>query len=96
MKATLKPCNEVEVEIEGTKLPGRFRVASEWEGFVKLVSDSPRQELIVHQMPPPKNPWDYIAKIFGGNRILQPEHETEIVKGDCIPKHLLPPESKET
>lgn len=90
MKATLKPCNEVEVEIEGTKLPGRFRIVSEWEGFIKLACDAPRQELIVHQLSRPANPWDFIPAIFGGNNIKQGEQPTTIIKGDCIPKHLQP------
>ena len=68
MKAKLIPSKIINIEIDGKPVPGNFRVESEWEGFMKLVCDSPIQTIIVYKPESPKNPWDYIDSIFGGGK----------------------------
>ena len=81
MKAKIIPSKDVSVEIDGKPLQGKFRVESEWEGFIKLVSNAPRETLIVYKPKSPENPWDFISSIFGGGQSpLNTESiETEVV-----------------
>jgi len=58
-----------EIVVDGEKLPGTYTVESEWEGFVKLSSQTPINSIIVRvPRKPPGNHYDLIPKIFGGNR----------------------------
>lgn len=66
---TLTQLPTFEVEVDGKKLAGTFRVVSEWEGFVKLECDGPCETIIIEQpYVPLPNRFDMIPKIFGGNR----------------------------
>ena len=66
MKAKLIPPNSITIELDGKLIPGTFKLESEWEGFMKLVSDAPHNTIIVYKPKSPVNPWDYILPIFGG------------------------------
>jgi len=66
MKAKLIPSNIITIELDGKPVQGSFRLESEWEGFMKLVSDAPRETIIVYKPKSPSNPWDFILPIFGG------------------------------
>lgn len=68
MKAKLIPSNEISLEIDGKPVTGKFRVESEWEGFMKLKCESPIFTIIVYKPEAPSNPWDFIAPIFGGGK----------------------------
>lgn len=81
MKAKIIPSKNVTVEIDGRPISGNFRVESEWEGFMKLVSDSPRETIIVYKPARPQNPWDFILPIFGGG---QSPEKTESIETDVV------------
>mgnify|MGYP006313824397 FL=1 len=68
MKAKLIPSNSITIELDGKPVQGTFKLESEWEGFMKLVCDSPHNAIIVYKPKSPVNPWDYILPIFGGGK----------------------------
>ena len=81
MKAKIIPSKSVTVEIDGKPVQGNFRVESEWEGFMKLVSDSPINIIIVYKPSRPQNPWDFILPVFGGG---QSPEKTESIEIDVV------------
>jgi hypothetical protein len=66
MKAKLIPSNIITIELDGKPVQGSFKLESEWEGFMKLVCDSPHNTIIVYKPKSPTNPWNFILPIFGG------------------------------
>ncbi len=89
MKAKLIPSNTISIELDGKPVPGTFKLESEWEGFMKLVCDSPINTIIVYKPKSPTNPWDYILPIFGGGKQTLGKIEsieTEVVASTVTPK----------
>ena len=85
MKVTIIPSNTVSIEIDGKPISGSFQIVSEWEGFLKLESSSPRNSLIVKKPPSPNNPFDFIQAIFGGG---QAPDKTKSIEADLIASTL--------
>lgn len=82
MKAKLIPSNSISIELDGKPIPGDFKLESEWEGFMKLVSTSPVNTIIVYKPKVPSNPWDYILPIFGGGK--QTIGKVESIETDVV------------
>lgn len=68
MKIKLIPSKEITVEIDGVRVPGVFKVESEWNGLLKLVCTGPCSSIIIQKPNRVGNPYDYIAPIFGGGQ----------------------------
>jgi hypothetical protein len=85
MRAKIIVKQHFEIEIDGKPVNGSYRIVGDWEGMVKLSCDGPVGALIIHSPDKPKNSYDLIPKMLGGNAINGAEitFEAEVVRADC-------------
>lgn len=85
MRAKITIKQTYEVEIDGKPVNGSFQEDSEWEGMIRLKSDSPMGSLIIQNITKSANSYDLIPKILGGNLPVGKEitFEADVVRADC-------------
>jgi len=67
MKAKITIKQTFTVELDGKPVSGEFHIESDWEGFVKLESNSPMETIIIERPDRAVNQYDLIPKMLGGN-----------------------------
>lgn len=85
MKARITIKQTFTVEIDGKPVSGDFKIASDWEGMVKLECSGPCGSLIIHPPPHLIHVHDLVPKMLGGNVQNGKEitFEAEVVRADC-------------